>query len=202
MIAATAELLEYQGYHATGLNQITQVSATPKGSLYFHFPGGKEELVSESIRIAGAEIGEKIAVVLQSTEQVGDAVKAFVMLLAQELQTSDFRKGCPIAMVAMETAATSPRLRQTCEQVYASWFAQVEQRLTTAGIEPAVAASWTTLIWASIEGALLLSRTYQSTAPLETIAVHLQQLLNQSIQCNSVHQPYTQPVPYSASPSI
>jgi len=179
MIAATVELLELQGYHATGLNQVTQTSATPKGSLYFHFPGGKEELVAESIQTAGAAIGEKIAVTLNSTELLGDAVYAFVLLLAQELQASDFRKSCPIAMVAMETAATSNRLRQACEQVYASWFALVEQRLTLAGVESTISTSLTTLIWAAIEGALLLSRTYQSTTPLETIAVQLRHLLNQ-----------------------
>lgn len=180
MIAATADLLGLQGYHATGLNQVMQVSATPKGSLYFHFPGGKEELASEAIRVAGAEIGEKIAATLQSFEQPGDAVSAFALLLAEELQTSHFRKGCPVAAVAMETAAMSDCLRQTCEQIYLSWFALVEQRLFESGVEPAVAKSWTTLTWAAVEGALLLSRTYQSTAPLETIAAQLKQLLNQA----------------------
>lgn len=189
MIAATVELLELQGYHATGLNQVTQVSATPKGSLYFHFPGGKEELVAESIRVAGAEIGEKIAAILHSTERLGDAIHAFVLLLAQELQTSDFRKSCPIAMVAMETAATSNRLRQACEQVYATWFDLVEQRLTLAGMESKIAASLTTLIWSAIEGALLLSRTYQSTTPLETIAAQLQHLLNQNYLLNQELKP-------------
>ncbi|MBD3884502.1 TetR/AcrR family transcriptional regulator [Phormidium tenue FACHB-886] len=182
MIAATAELLELQGYHATGLNQVMQVSATPKGSLYFHFPGGKEELAAEAIRIAGSEIGVKIAATLSSTESLGEAVSAFALLLAQDLQTSDFRKGCPVATVAMETAATSDRLRQACEQVYASWFALVEARLSESGIEPAAAKSWTTLVWAAVEGALLLSRTYQNTAPLETIAAQLKQLLDQAVK--------------------
>lgn len=184
MIAATAELLGLQGYHATGLNQIMQVSATPKGSLYFHFPGGKEELAIEAIQIAGSEIGAKIAATLQSSATPGDAVSAFALLLAAELQTSHFRQGCPVATVAMETAATSERLRQTCEQVYLSWFALVEQRLTELAVEPSAAKSWTTLIWAAIEGALLLSRTYQNTAPLETIAAHLKHLLNQELLFN------------------
>lgn len=181
MIAAMVELIERQGYHATGLNQLTQVSGTPKGSLYFHFPGGKEELAAESIRVAGAEIGERLAATLNSDESLGDAISAFVLRLAQELQTSNFRKACPIAMVAMETAGTSEPLRQACKQVYAAWFALVEQRLTTAGIEPGAAAAWTTLIWSAIEGALLLSRTDQSTHPLETIAVQFQHLLNQEL---------------------
>lgn len=177
MIVTTAELLELQGYHATGLNQVTKESATPKGSLYFHFPGGKEELAAEAILMAGAEIREKIEVTLNSADQVGEAISAFVLMLARELNDSDFRKGCPVATVAMETSATNERLRQTCEQVYLSWFALVEQRLISAEFSTAEAKAWTTLVWAAVEGSLLLSRTYRSTEPLETVAAQLKNLL-------------------------
>jgi TetR/AcrR family transcriptional regulator, lmrAB and yxaGH operons repressor len=189
IIAATAELLELQGYHATGLNQVTQQSATPKGSLYFHFPGGKEEMATEAVLAAGAEISQRVAVALKSAAPVGEAVSAFILLLAQELQDSNFRKSCPVAMVAMETAATSESLRQACQKIYASWFALVEQRLTASSFEPGQVKSWTTLIWAAIEGALLLSRTAQSTAPLEMVAAQLKHLLDRAA---NVHDPVLQ----------
>lgn len=49
IIETTCELLEAYGYHATGLNQILTKSGTPKGSLYYYFPEGKEELTSETL---------------------------------------------------------------------------------------------------------------------------------------------------------
>jgi TetR/AcrR family transcriptional repressor of lmrAB and yxaGH operons len=54
MIAATATLMQRQGYHATGLNQIVKEARAPKGSLYFHFPGGKEELAETALAEAAA----------------------------------------------------------------------------------------------------------------------------------------------------
>lgn len=178
-IETTTLLLELQGYHATGLNQIIRESATPKGSLYFHFPGGKEELAAEALLSAGAETHRKIQAALQAEKTIGDAIAVFVLALAQDLRDSDFCQGCPVAMVAMETSATRDRLRQVCEQIYRSWFTLVERTLISAGFADTEAKSWTTIIWASIEGALLFSRTYRSAEPLETVAKQLKTLLNQ-----------------------
>lgn len=188
MIAATVELLELQGYHATGLNQIVKQSSTPKGSLYFHFPGGKEELAAESIMAAGIAIGHKIEAILKTGETLGEAIAAFILVVAQELQDSDFRKGCPVATVAMETSATSDHLRQVCEQIYATWIAIVERSLVAAGFEAAEAKAWTTLIWAAVEGALLLSRTSRNTEPLETVAQKFKDLLPQKNVFSSANQ--------------
>src|SRR5262245_34700403 len=61
MIAATRDLLECGGYSAAGLNQIIAASGAPRGSLYFHFPGGKDQLITESARQAGQFIEFVIA---------------------------------------------------------------------------------------------------------------------------------------------
>src|SRR5579862_4730019 len=56
-VRTTAELLQRQGYAASGLNEIVARSGAPRGSLYFHFPGGKEELAVAAIDSAGAQLG-------------------------------------------------------------------------------------------------------------------------------------------------
>jgi TetR/AcrR family transcriptional regulator, lmrAB and yxaGH operons repressor len=178
MLEATVALLELQGYHATGLNQITQESSTPKGSLYFHFPGGKEQLVAEAIQLAGQAVREKVEKALDSNSSLGEAIKAFILVIACELEDSDFRRGCPVATVAMEASAVHSKLRIACEEVYASWFELVKKRLLASGMSEEAAESWTTLIWSAIEGSLLLSRNSRSTKPLETVAVQISFLLS------------------------
>jgi len=85
-----------------------------------------------------------------------------------------------VATVAMKTSATSDRLRQVCAQIYRSWFTLVEQKLIEAGLETAQVEAWTMLIWSTVEGALLLSRTYRSSKPLETVAAQFKVLLDQA----------------------
>ena len=44
MVEATARLIARQGYHATGVAQVLTESEAPRGSLYFHFPEGKQQM--------------------------------------------------------------------------------------------------------------------------------------------------------------
>lgn len=49
ILSTASVLFQKQGYHATGLNQIIKESGCPKGSLYYYFPEGKEQLATEAI---------------------------------------------------------------------------------------------------------------------------------------------------------
>ena len=49
IVEEASRLFRTQGFSATGLKQIIEESETPRGSLYYHFPGGKEELAREVI---------------------------------------------------------------------------------------------------------------------------------------------------------
>ena len=52
LIETTARLLQHRGYHGTSLSDILEASGAPRGSLYFHFPGGKDQLAIEATRAA------------------------------------------------------------------------------------------------------------------------------------------------------
>ena len=47
MIAAARRLFREHGYLANAPSDVVTESAAPRGSVYFHFPGGKEELATE-----------------------------------------------------------------------------------------------------------------------------------------------------------
>src|SRR5688572_1470947 len=82
---ATFHLIEQQGYHGTGLNQIVKESGAPKGSLYYYFPGGKEELVSEAIALFGGSLLERIQGVLTEVKDPAEAVSAIFTNFAKKL---------------------------------------------------------------------------------------------------------------------
>ncbi|MGL1418954.1 TetR family transcriptional regulator, partial [Vibrio parahaemolyticus] len=58
----TAErLFRTQGFAATGLTQILDESGSPKGSFYFHFPDGKQQLAREVLDIYGNRVRAGLA---------------------------------------------------------------------------------------------------------------------------------------------
>src|SRR3546814_14245285 len=50
----TAKLMSRRGYAGVGLNEIVEKSGAPKGSLYHHFPEGKEQLAVAALDWAAA----------------------------------------------------------------------------------------------------------------------------------------------------
>ncbi|MDQ2999201.1 MAG: TetR/AcrR family transcriptional regulator, partial [Chloroflexota bacterium] len=78
IVDAAGDLLESQGFHATGLNQIVKESGAPKGSLYYYFPAGKDEIAEAAIEQAGRAVAERIGAGLAASDDVAAAVRLFV----------------------------------------------------------------------------------------------------------------------------
>lgn len=177
IIDATCELIESQGFHATGLNQIVKTSGAPKGSLYHYFPAGKDELAEAAIERAGLLVAERINASIATGADVAEAVRAFVATIAHFAEVSGFRSGGPLMTVAMETATTNERLNQACRTAYSRLLAAFEAKLAAGGYAPAQARARATFITAAIEGGIMLSRVYHSGDPLLAVAEQLGDLL-------------------------
>lgn len=158
MLTITGQLLRRQGLRATGTTQILAESKAPRGSLYFHFPGGKEQLAAESLVRSGSELGARMSALLDAAEGPADAVTLLGELFAGELLESDFRDGCPIATVALEAASESAAIHDVCAAVYTAWERGLADRLRGWGVPEAIAGQHASLVFAAIQGALVIAR--------------------------------------------
>jgi TetR/AcrR family transcriptional regulator, lmrAB and yxaGH operons repressor len=175
LVDAAGALMRRQGFHATGLSDIVAESGAPRGSLYFHFPGGKDELACEAIDMAGAAWRARIEAATARAPDPGAAIEAVVELLAEDLEASGFQNGCPAAAVALETM--SPRVRKTVLAHYTRWEIGIAERLAASGIAEPIARQLATVALSAIEGALLLARVQKSRAPLVTVGQALRSMV-------------------------
>ncbi len=178
MLSTTAGLLQAQGYHGTGLNQILAVAKAPRGSMYHHFPGGKEQLAIESLQKSRAWVTRGVhAAIEHGGTDARAGLRVFVEAFARQLEESDFAQGCPIATVALESSTLTDPLRGACADAYAEWQALFAERL--AAIEPdrRRADALATLVLAAIEGALVLSKCRRDATPLRLVGKQLDAVL-------------------------
>jgi TetR/AcrR family transcriptional repressor of lmrAB and yxaGH operons len=174
--------MEEQGYHATGLNQIVGASRAPKGSLYYYFPDGKEELAAEAIAHTGEKVAARIAENLSADDDPSRALRGFVRRIADAVEASGFRSGGPLMTVAMETATTSERLNHACREAYGSLQDAFAAGFERGGFSAPRADELATFVTAAIEGGILLSRTAHSGDPLRRVADELAQYLEMAVE--------------------
>lgn len=190
LIRSTARLLRTQGYGATGLSEITAESGVPKGSLYHHFPGGKEALAAASMDHAGAGILVRLQGLLERVSQDPvEAIRSFCDFYVEQLESSDFRRGCPIATVALETATEVDAVQEACARAFANIAKLVALQLEDAGLARDEARGRAHLVLASIEGALLLAKTARSTEALLAVRDQVtQQLTDDIARASEAHE--------------
>ncbi len=177
MLDAATELFQRQGLHGTGVHQVLVESGAPRGSLYFHFPGGKQQLAVEAVESAGRHVHERIAEILDRAGGVEDAVTEVVELFAALLEGSDFQSGCPIATVALEANAENRDVCSACSGAYESWLETLEERFAIWGIDRQSAPELATTALSMLEGALLLARVRRDVSALRTVGEQLTRML-------------------------
>jgi TetR/AcrR family transcriptional repressor of lmrAB and yxaGH operons len=175
LVAATGRLLRRRGYSGTTVNDFLEAAGAANGSLYHHFPGGKEELASTAIEAAAEEVEAALLSAFDGTDDVVVAVQRSIdgMIAAFEV---DPRDGCPVAPTAVDAAGISEPLRLAAAAAFARWSGVFERALAR-NRDAETAAGQARVLLSAIEGALLLDRTSHGTEHLEALRDALPMLL-------------------------
>jgi TetR/AcrR family transcriptional repressor of lmrAB and yxaGH operons len=165
-LAAAVKLFRRQGYHGTALHDILAEAGSPRGSLYFHFPRGKEEIGEAALALAAEALRQGIARAAAASDNAETFLVRMVRGMAAELERSDYKEGCPIATTALETAAQSEILGAATRNAFQQWELEIKRGLERFDMTAADADLVATLVLSQLEGALLLARTYRSLQPI------------------------------------
>src|SRR6202000_3219118 len=103
MVVAARRLFREHGYLGTALSDVVTESAAPRGSIYFHFPGGKEELAGEVVLLHAGDHIAHINRAAPATTTAGQLIEAFIGRIRDELISSNYREGCAMAPLVIES---------------------------------------------------------------------------------------------------
>lgn len=169
MIEGAARLLAEHGVQGTSFTEVLKLTGAPRGSIYHHFPGGKDQLISEAMEFAGARV---VGLLEQKAgESASEITRYFLHLWREVLLRSDYQAGCSV--LAVTVATDSPLLREQAATVFDAWRQALARLLHTGGLNEADADGFAATLIASSEGAIVLSRAQHSTEPFDVVSQQL-----------------------------
>ena len=175
IVQSASNLIRLKGYYGTGINEILDNANIPKGSLYHHFPGGKDEVIEAALEEAAVSLAISFKNAMKGKGSAKNGLSAVIDLFIDDLKENKLMYGCPLAAVSMDVAMENENLRMACTRLFDFWITAVESYLKYKGLKRSREKAERFLI--RVEGALLLSRVQQSDKPLKLIKKDLDNLI-------------------------
>ncbi|ARU25485.1 MULTISPECIES: TetR/AcrR family transcriptional regulator [Ralstonia solanacearum species complex] len=180
VVMAAAEMLARHGLNATSIREMAKRAEAPLGSTYHHFPGGKQQVVVEAVKFAGARVSAGLDHYLKAGVVAG--LRGFLSMWRDLLVRSDFRIGCPVMATAVDEPIDdlAEDALAAAAAVFSDWERKLVASLEAQGRDRASASGLATLIIASVEGAIVLCRAQRSIAPFDSVAEQLEALVSRA----------------------
>ncbi len=174
MIVGAASLLSRRGMSGTSFSEVLAATGAPRGSLYHHFPGGKDELMAEATRSVGAQLLG--ALDRSDAGSPAEVIGQFTSLWRRVLSGSDFEAGCAVAAVAVDAGPDQEELVVLVGSVFAEWRDALSRRLVQAGLAEQESHDLALFALVAVEGALVVCRAQRSLDDFDRVAAMLTSL--------------------------
>lgn len=175
MLVSAAEVLRERGAAGVTIDEVLARSGAPRGSVYHHFPAGRNQILTEALQFAG----EAITGVIDEAAARGGLylVRKFVVFWQELLLESDFAAGCPVVAAAIGSADEEPQLTSVAGSIFGHWREALTRAFVSDGFEEPDAASLAITCIAALEGAVVLCRSTRTVEPLRDVAKQLEFLI-------------------------
>jgi AcrR family transcriptional regulator len=175
MLNSAIEVMRERGAAGVTIDEVLARSGAPRGSVYHHFPGGRNQLLMEALQYAG----DSMTAAIDNAAAQGPTVllRQFVDLWEEVLRDSDFAAGCPVVAAAISCPDDQPQLATDAAEIFKHWRRALTRAFLAEGFGETDAASLAITTLAAIEGAVVLCRSLRSAEPLRNVAEQIEFLV-------------------------
>lgn len=166
MIGGALDLLARRGLQATSFAEVTQATQTPRGSIYHHFPGGKQELVLATLDLQAELWREAIATIDHSSPE--GFVSDLLARVRESYEANHYEAGTAVGAVII--GAENPEQLEHCADAFEAFIGACEKQLLAAGVEPTAARDFASLLLQTLAGGTLLARATRTSENFEIAA--------------------------------
>ncbi|MBB6447084.1 TetR/AcrR family transcriptional regulator [Bacillus benzoevorans] len=150
-----------------------------KGSLYHHFPNGKEELLITCLQSMHKTITTDIEDTFNRFPTALEAAQPMLEKLITDFEREGTIVGHTFSSMVSEMASVSEPVRNACLELYVKIQRIIADKLTADGFSEENAHIIALSVTEAIEGAMLLCLTQKSSGPLKMISQVLPNLVKE-----------------------
>lgn len=170
-------LFNLQGYKATSISHITDATGFTKGAIYRHF-SNKEKLEEQALVHLMGIMFEKLRTQIKEQNTAGEKLRAILYFFESYVIKSPIKGGCPLLNVAIEADDNSPHLRKKANTILdilkESIVTIMSNGIRFGQLKKDIDKEYyATIIIASLEGAIMMSKLAKSNHDIRTVIKHL-----------------------------
>jgi TetR/AcrR family transcriptional regulator, lmrAB and yxaGH operons repressor len=175
MLISAAEVLRERGAAGVTIDEVLARSGAPRGSVYHHFPDGRNQILAEALQYSG----NAITVMIDDAAGWGARalLREFVDFWQRLLTDADFTAGCPVVAAAIGSNDDDPKLSVEAGVILGRWCTALTGAFVNDGFADDDAASLAVMAIAALEGAIVLSRSTRCVRPLSQVGEQLEFLI-------------------------
>jgi TetR/AcrR family transcriptional repressor of nem operon len=172
-------LFNTHGYRATSISDITEATGYTKGAIYRHFES-KVELEVQTLVHLSTLMFDKLRANIKSERTAPAKLRAMFYFFESYITKPPLKGGCPLLNAAIESDDSHPALRKAALRILREMRESLVRIIDNGvkhgqlrrNIEVDVFA---TLIIASLEGAIMMSKLSGNDEDIKRVIVHLDQ---------------------------
>jgi TetR/AcrR family transcriptional regulator, lmrAB and yxaGH operons repressor len=174
MLLSAAQVMRERGAAGVTIDEVLARSGAPRGSVYYHFPDGRNQILTEALRYSG----ESITAMIDDAAGWGARalLREFAEFWERLLAECDFTAGCPVVAAAIGSD-DDPRLSAEAGAILGHWCTALTRAFVNDGFDDDDAASLAVMSIAAFEGAIVLSRSTRSVNPLRQVGEQIEFLI-------------------------
>lgn len=175
MLVSAAEVMRERGAAGVTIDAVLARSGAPRGSVYYHFPEGRNQILSEALRYSGDSITATIDAAADQGART--LLREFIELWERLLTDGDFLAGCPVVAAAISSDESDQDLTSEAGRILGRWCTALTRAFAKDGFDADDAASLAVTSISALEGAIVLARSTRSVLPLSQVAEQLEFLI-------------------------
>jgi TetR/AcrR family transcriptional regulator, lmrAB and yxaGH operons repressor len=182
ILEAAKRLFQQRGYYAVGTAEILEDAQAPKGSMYHHFPEGKEQIAIEAVTAIRNDLMGMMRKLELEERSLADSIRWLAKGMAQWLKESGWREGTMLASTSVGSVPDLPKLHAAIKDAFDEWRQHVMKLLIREGWNKPSALSMAQTLIAAIEGAMILARIDQDEKVVLSVAETIASLVERKRQ--------------------